>query len=134
MALGWTEDLATGSHEIDRQHKELFTRINALLDACRQGRGKTEVNEVVRFLDDYVVKHFSEEEKYMQKYDYALHGAHKAQHPEFIANFSESKRQIEHEGPGIHLVVRTNHLIGQWLVNHICKVDRALGTFLKTRI
>ncbi len=134
MALEWTEDLATGSSDIDMQHKELFKRINALLEACRKGKGKTEVNEVVRFLDDYVVQHFSEEEKYMKKYDYARYGTHKAQHLEFIDNFSELKRQIEHEGPGVHLVVKTNHMIVQWLVNHICKVDRALGTFLKTKV
>jgi len=134
MALEWTEDLATGSGEIDRQHKELFSRINALFEACRQGKGKAEVNEVVQFLDDYVVRHFSEEEKYMQKYDYPRYAAHKAQHLEFVENFSELRKQIEREGPGVHLVVKTNHMIVQWLVNHISKVDRALGTFLKTRV
>lgn len=134
MAIEWTEDLATGSHKIDRQHKELFNRINALLEACRQGKGKSEVKEVVQFLDDYVVKHFSEEEKYMQKYDYPGYAKHKTQHLEFIDKFSELRRQIEHEGPGVDLVIKTNHMIVQWLVNHICQVDRSLGTFLKTRV
>ncbi len=134
MAIEWTEDLATGSSEIDRQHKELFNRVNALLEACRQGKGKAEVSKVVQFLDDYVTTHFSEEEKYMRKYDYPTYATHKAQHLEFIENFSELKRQIEKEGAGVHLLVKTNHMIVQWLINHISKVDRALGTFLKARV
>jgi hemerythrin len=134
MALDWTDDLSTGSHEIDRQHKELFKRINALLEACRQGKGRAEVNKVVQFLDDYVVTHFSEEENYMQKYHYPNYAHHKAQHLEFMETFAELRRQIKHEGAGVHLLVKTNHMIVQWLVNHICKVDRALGTFLKTKV
>ncbi len=133
MALEWTQDLATGSNEIDTQHKELFKRINALLEACKKGKGKSEVGKIVQFLDDYVMTHFAEEEKYMQKYDYPKYMAHKAQHLEFIENFSELKRQIEKEGAGLQLVVKTNHMVVQWLVNHISKVDRALGTFLKDR-
>ncbi len=134
MALEWTEDLVTGSFEIDRQHKELFKRINALLEACRQGKGKAEISKVVQFLDDYVATHFAEEEKYMKKYDYPAYAAHKAQHLEFIENFSELRRQIEKDGAGVHLLVKTNHMVVQWLINHISKVDRALGTFLKARI
>jgi len=38
MAIEWTNDLATGVSEIDYQHKELFRRINSLLDACREGK------------------------------------------------------------------------------------------------
>ena len=62
MAIEWTEDLATGVNKIDNQHKELFKRINNLLEACNQGRGKNEVEKVIKFLDDYVIIHFSEEE------------------------------------------------------------------------
>ena len=51
-----------------------------------------------------------------------------------MANFSELKKQIQQEGPAVNLVVKTNHMIVKWLVNHICKVDRALGAFLKTEV
>ncbi len=36
MAIEWTMGLSTGVDEIDDQHKELFKRINRLLDACNQ--------------------------------------------------------------------------------------------------
>ncbi len=134
MAIEWTEDLATGVKEIDNQHKELFQRINNLLDACNHGKGKEEVKKVISFLEDYVITHFSEEEKYMGKYDYPDFMSHKKQHLEFMENFFRIKTQFEAEGPGVHIVVITNNLIVDWLRNHIRKTDRALGSFLKTKI
>jgi hemerythrin len=133
MALEWTEDLATGSNEIDSQHKELFKRVNALRQACRQGKGRAEIKVVMQFLDDYVETHFSEEEIYMQKYDYPGYAKHKAQHLEFMKHFSELKEEVEHHGPAVNLLVKTNHMVVQWLVNHISRVDRALGPFLHSR-
>ena len=134
MAIQWTEDLATGFDEIDTQHKEIFERINRLLESCNRGRGKNEVGDVIRFLEDYAVMHFGTEEKYMTKYDYPEYASHKAQHVEFVINFSRLKRQFEQDGPGVHVVVSVNHMVVEWLKNHIRKVDTALGTFLKTKI
>jgi len=133
MSREWTEDLSTGSAAIDDQHKELFKRINALLEACRQGKGKTEVSKVIQFLGEYVVTHFSAEEQYMEAHRYPEFAKHKALHLEFMENFRELKRELDEEGPGVHLVVKTNQMVVQWLLHHIRKVDRALGTFLKTK-
>jgi len=133
MAIQWTEDLATGSDEIDSQHKELFRRINVLLDACNQGKGKEEVCRVIGFLDDYVVTHFGEEEEYMLKHGYPGYAEHKAKHLEFTNNYVVLKKQVETEGPGLHTVVATNQLVVDWLRSHIRKVDTRLGAFLKTK-
>lgn len=134
MSIEWTADLTAGVKEIDNQHKELFQRINSLLDACNRGKGKAEVGKVIKFLEDYVITHFSEEEKYMVKYDYPDYLSHKKQHSEFMENFLKLKTQFEAEGPGVHIVVITNRLIIDWLRNHIRKTDTALGSFLKTKI
>jgi hemerythrin len=133
MAMEWTDDLSTGSVSIDDQHKELFERINALLEACKQGKGKAEVSQVIWFLDDYVVTHFSAEEKYMETHHYPDFGKHKALHLEFMDNFADLKREFEEEGAGVHLVVKTNQLVVQWLLDHIRKIDKALGAFLKAK-
>lgn len=134
MAIEWTEDLATGVSEIDNQHKELFKRINNMLEACNQGRGKEEVGRVIKFLEDYVVTHFTTEESYMTKHGYPEYPVHKAAHSLFIENFSGLKRKFETEGVGVHIVILTNSLVVDWLINHIRKVDKALGGFLKAKI
>src|SRR3972149_3293503 len=109
MPFEWTQNLSIGVAEIDNQHKELFKRINNLLDACTQGKGKDEVLNTLRFLDDYVTVHFTEEERLQQKYNYPYYTSHKALHAEFIKNISDIKKAVEEEGAGLHLVVRTNN-------------------------
>jgi len=134
MAIVWTNELATGSEEIDNQHRELFRKINHLFEACRQGKGKEEVRRTIQFLDDYVVSHFSTEESYMKRLNYPGYAVHKAQHLAFTGNFLELKRRLEEEGPGVFLVINTNQIIVEWLVNHIRKVDKELGAFLRTEM
>ena len=133
MAIEWTEDLSTGSAAIDDQHKELFNRLNALLEACRQGKGKAEVSRIIEFLSEYVITHFADEEKYMEAHHYTEFAKHKALHLEFMEKFRDLKREFDDEGPALHLIVKTNQMVVQWLLNHIRKVDRSLGTFLKTK-
>lgn len=134
MAILWKEDLATGVEEIDNQHKELFRRINNLLDACTQGKGKDEVLNTIRFLDDYVMVHFTAEEGLQKAYNYPDYTSHKALHAEFIKNISDIKKAIEKEGVGLHLVLRTNRTVVDWLLNHIGQIDKKLGAFLKGKI
>ncbi len=132
--IQWTEELATGSAEIDRQHKEIFRRINNLLEACNLGKGRAEVGRLLAFLDDYVVSHFGEEEKYMTEYQYPGYAEHKAQHIEFTKNYMILKKQVETEGPGLNTVLTTNRLVVDWLTHHIRKIDKKLGAFLKTKV
>jgi hemerythrin len=134
MPIKWTEDLATGVSQIDDQHKEIFRRIDGFLDACNQGKGKNEVDRVIKFLDDYVVTHFGTEEKYMIGNSFPDYSAHKEQHSQFIKSFSDLKRQLKDDGPGVHIVVMTNLMVVNWFVTHIRKIDTKLGAFLKTRI
>jgi hemerythrin len=130
MAIQWTEDLSTGVAEIDSQHKELFLRVNGLIEACNQGKGRNEVEKVIRFLEDYVAEHFSAEENYMVKFSYPGYGIHRAQHLEFMEKFTNLKNQLESDGAGVHIVVKTNHIVVDWLKNHIRKTDKILASFL----
>jgi hemerythrin len=134
MAIEWTEDLTTGINEIDTQHKELFKRINRLLDACYQGKGKEEIDDLIRFLSDYVVDHFGTEESLMDRYDYPESRPHRSQHEDFQKRFSDLKRELQTSGERLVAVIGTNQLLGDWWINHIGKVDKTLGAFLKTKI
>ena len=54
MRYELTQDLLTGNQLIDSEHRQLFDAINALMDACAQGAGRTKINETVQFLNSYV--------------------------------------------------------------------------------
>lgn len=134
MAIEWTEDLAMGVTEIDDQHKELFRRINDLLDACNQRKAKDEVGKTIEFLGSYVIEHFGNEERYMLMYDYPDSASHKEQHRQFISGFQELRDRFETDGPGVHIVILTNRTVVGWLNSHIRNVDKLLGAFLRGKM
>jgi len=134
MAIRWTEDLAVGILEIDNQHKELFQRINVLLEACNQGKGRAEISSTIAFLEDYVHTHFSTEERKQMQTQYPGCAAHMAQHVLFRKNLSAIKRQFEEEGPGIHVIILTNHMVIDWLRNHIRTLDKDFGAYMQSRV
>jgi hemerythrin len=132
MAIEWTEDLSTGVGEIDEQHKELFSRVNALMDACKAGKGKKEVGNTLDFLDAYVREHFGTEEKMMIRHEYPEYPQHKEQHEIFIGEVERLRAEFADEGAALSLVIRTNQAAVDWLLQHIRKIDKRLGTYLKT--
>jgi hemerythrin len=133
MAVSWTEDLATGIEVIDDQHKEIFKRIDGLLEACKAGKGREAVAGVLVFLENYVVEHFAAEEKIQRDNLYPEYANHRAMHAAFIDDVAALKQQFEDEGPSLAMVMVTNRKVVDWLVHHIKKHDRALGGYLKTK-
>ncbi len=134
MPILWNDNLASGSTEIDTQHKELFTRINSLLAALEKDSGREEMARIIQYLSDYVVFHFGNEEGYMAKFGYSSTSAHKAQHEQFVKNFVKLKERLMLEGINAQLTEDTRQLVVDWLINHIKYSDRALGLFLKLKM
>ncbi len=130
MAYVWTSALAVGVNQIDEQHKELFRRINALIDAASQGKGKGEIGSVVDFLSDYVVSHFRDEEKLQIKSGYPGYQSHRAAHVKFMQDFTTLKKEFAQQGATSAMVIAVQRRVGDWLVNHIYKTDKELGSYL----
>lgn len=134
--MEWTEDLAVGIPLIDSQHKELFSRINNLLTAIKEHRCKSEIDGTIKFLDDYAVFHFGEEEKRMREAGYDGLDEHKRQHAKYLKNISELKEQAalpRVTGMSYELSVTVNQIIVDWIVDHIMKVDKKFGEFVRSR-
>lgn len=131
MGIEWRESLAIGVEQIDTQHKELLNHFNGLLQACEAGKGIGELKELLRFLDDYVKRHFSDEESLQRLRAYPGYEAHKQEHESFILKLKNLKDEIESEGIAVHHVMEANNMLLKWLLNHISKVDKELGRFLQ---
>jgi hemerythrin len=134
MAFKWTADLETGAEKIDEQHKELFKRVDMLIDAWKQHKAGAEVDKTIRFLGDYVVEHFGTEEQFMKKFSYGSASAHKAQHEQFIGIFVKLKERYAREGATPVFIEDTKETVVDWLKNHIKYSDKALGLFLKMKM
>ncbi|MGC8778201.1 MAG: bacteriohemerythrin [Candidatus Caldatribacteriaceae bacterium] len=133
MAMVWSNTFSIGVAVIDEQHKELFTRTNRLLEACQEGRGKEAIRETLAFLEEYVKTHFTNEEKLMTQYSYPGFAAHKKLHQGFTEAFLKLKEEAE-KSVGVALVTQVNKTVVDWWVNHILKVDKELGAFLREKM
>lgn len=134
MRYELTPEMMTNIGEIDGQHKELFRRVNLLLDAIEGGKGAEEVGEVLSFLKSYVAIHFSTEEDYMVTNDYPGYGSHVGAHSEFRQYVLELKKVFEEEGPTKHLADVVVKKVGDWYFNHIKVADMKYVPFLKDKV
>lgn len=131
MGIQWRDSLAIGVEAIDNQHKELLVRFDRLLEACQAGHGIDELKKLQGFLDEYVRTHFNDEEALQKLYRYPDYESHRAEHQYFIEQLNKLKLETQSKGVSTHHVVETNNMLLKWLLNHISKVDLALGTFIK---
>lgn len=133
LVLQWREDLAVGVSLIDEQHQELFARINSLLEACNQGKGREEVANVIAFLGEYIDLHFADEEALQREVAYPEYANHKAMHESFVADYQRLQQQLLTDGPTVRFVLQVNRKVVDWLVQHISKVDKALAAYVHSR-
>lgn len=129
MALEWSRNLSTGVEWQDRHHRELFKRVNGLLDAMSTGMGKEELERVFTFLDSYFAVHFDAEERAMSRYDFPDAVAHLAEHTAFIDDVARLRRECASGASAVH-VVRAQRLVVDWLLNHIGGSDKVLGAYI----
>lgn len=128
--MDWTPDLTVGVQMIDEQHKELIRRMNAFFDAMKSVDKQQRVLDMLDFLEQYVVSHFSDEEKLQLSSGYPHYREHKKLHTDFIADIKQIRSDIEKSG----FTVATGSLVGStlvsWLTLHIKKTDKGLGAFI----
>jgi len=133
MALEWNERMAVGHPLIDMQHRELFRRFDELIEACREARGKERIVALLGFLDSYVVTHFREEERLMERYGFPGADEHKGEHRHFTDRLDALKADLAEKGVSSELVISTNQVLLNWIIQHIKNIDVRLGAFLKSR-
>lgn len=131
MAYEWSADLETGNETIDKQHKELFVALNELVEAHRSGKGAQELSKTVDFLTIYVVRHFADEERLQDEYDYPDKFIHKSYHNDFKNTVKELVAQLEAEGYSDDLMASTIEIMANWLVHHIKSDDFRLAAHVQ---
>lgn len=126
----WSSKYSVGVEKIDTQHKELFNKINDFLNAMREGNGKAEVMKTLDFLEEYVNKHFRDEEQIQKNSQYPGYSVQHEQHEEFRNKLKALRTQLENEGIDSRLVIKTQKEMCDWWNNHITKLDSQLGKHL----
>lgn len=127
----WSKKLETGNSAIDMQHKELIKAINTLLEACAKGQGRATIEDTLRFLNNYIIRHFNDEEVLQMKSKYPDYINHKKFHEGYKQVVRGIIEEYQKGGATIVLVGKINSSIAGWLINHIQKEDVKVAAHVK---
>ena len=131
MALKWKEKYSINNEVIDSQHREWFRRVNDLMEACRQRKGNDKIGELLDFVVDYTVKHFSTEEEIQKSSGYPDYKKHKGIHEAFVKKVKEIKSEYDdRDGLPINKMVEVNSMLSKWLINHVTGIDQGIKEHL----
>ncbi len=135
LVVHWDDSIAIGNPVIDEQHRSLFEHANSLVDAIGKADDYSQLDSIIDFLSDYVVKHFKTEERLMVETGYPFLDLQIEQHRRFANYFTAFKEEIKKDlnTHRVFLLFRAQILVMDWLVNHTVKTDRHLGRFLRMK-
>ncbi len=129
MKYELTKDLVSGNTLIDQEHRELLEAVNRLMDACASGKGRAAIDSTVKFLLEYVDKHFADEERLQVQSKYPGYAGHKQFHEGYKATLRQIASAIP-EAPSIADLSKLNAHVGV-LVAHIKSEDKKLAAYLQ---
>jgi len=128
----WDESMRTGDEVNDAQHKELIRQMNLLMAAMARGEGTAQIESLLQFLADYVVKHFGHEEQCMAACHCPVAETNKTAPAQFLKKFAAFRQQLAADSSGGSLIaIQLLRELSDWLINHIRRVDAQMLTYLK---
>ena len=129
----WTPALSVGDKKLDNQHKQLLEQVNALLDALAGGQNNLIVIEqVLKFLDQYIEEHFADEEHYMEEHQYPRLAEHRALHTQFIERYTHMKERIYTFESVDGMLIDLEAHLGRWWIDHIGGADKDYAAYVRT--
>lgn len=133
--LVWNERFNIGVENIDSAHQKLFSIVRKLMNLIEdEEKARWGCAEGIKYFKSYAVKHFEEEESYMQSIDYTGYTVHKRLHdvmrektiPALERDLQENSYSRE----------AMQHFLGicvGWLTGHIMIEDRAITGRISNR-
>ena len=127
----WKEEYSVGIHEIDKQHKEIFTLVNDLSQLCAIDDTKSYGTFKIMLSSamEYFENHFWEEEKYMQEKNYPMYSEHKNEHGTMLREIKEMAVKIGKDET-ITINIITSYL-KEWYMAHFFGADKEMGDYFR---
>lgn len=125
----WKDEYKVGVDIIDNAHREFFRVARRILIASSNKKpNRWAAMEGVKFLKAYAVRHFNEEEQYMQSIGYKDLQLHKAQH-EFLKTklVPRIEGYVQKHGESAQAVRIFVDVLMLWIKRHILIHDKAIG-------
>lgn len=134
--FSWQAEYSVGDATIDGQHRQMIAILNKLADLL-DGREHDDTVTPRRLFDDlalYVTAHFAYEEQRMADAGYPLDqvAAHRREHRQLLQTLQSFERHVD-SGDAAALAELMPFLYGDWLIHHICQVDKDYAGYLAGR-
>jgi hemerythrin-like metal-binding protein len=127
----WNPELATGNYKIDSQHKQIFRLMSNFVDACMNDQSPQVLQEILDFLTDYTVRHFTDEEALQLSCNYPDYMEHRKSHGEFKETISKLRDDFIYNGSSPQLWQKLTTVMVRWLVKHIKQEDFKIAEYIR---
>lgn len=133
----WKERYKIGVDLIDDQHKELFSILSNFIQTVQNDSPWEEkmekAKETMFFMNDYVVKHFDEEEKYQEEINYPYIEEHKLAHAKFKEGIQDYVNIFNQGGFTEEKMQEFSGKLMAWLIMHVGHMDQKIGEYVKSK-
>lgn len=126
----WEPSYDLGIQKMNAEHQDLIDLMQDLYQAHESKINSVELKRKLDALRDYTVKHFMDEEEFMEQVGYPKLATHKIIHQNLINTFNEYYEQFEHS----HALTESFFKFLQlWLSAHIRGIDMQYAEFNKQK-
>ena len=119
--MDWEPALDVGVGAMNDEHKQLLSLMNALHDAYKAGETGSSVMQKLDALGAATIKHFADEEVYMESIGYPKLASHKIIHQQLLQKFTQFSAEIRQANGKLEEGFFT--FLKFWLSAHIKGVD-----------
>lgn len=133
----WKDKYLVNVDLIDEQHKELFARLSNFIQVVQNENNwedkLDEVKETMEFMQEYVVFHFNDEERYLEEINYPDIELHKEIHRDFKEGINDYVKLFEEGGFTEEKIQELCAKLMTWLIMHVGKMDQKIGQYVNNK-
>lgn len=134
----WKEKYSIDVESIDEQHQELFKNLGEFIKLVQNKEVPWEerlekAKETLGFLQDYVVYHFDDEEKFQESIAYPDIEIHKEAHRKFKEGINEYVEIFTEGGFTEDKMQEFSAKLMTWLIMHVGKMDQKIGEYVREK-
>lgn len=125
----WNEAYNIGVERIDNAHQEFFRIVRRLFMVTHSHKNNEwAAQEGIKFLKNYVLHHFSDEENYMRAIGYKFLDQHIAQHDVMrLKVVPKIEVQLASHNYSPEAMDKFMHILVLWITRHILVHDKAIA-------
>jgi hemerythrin-like metal-binding protein len=122
IGLVWSKAYECGNTTIDQQHRSLFEKGNALLDAFSNKRKQHDLESSFDTLLHDIKKHFATEEEMLEVFDHPQARAHKQVHDDLLAKATTLRQMARDRKLTVGDLL--GFIVNDLVLEHMTKDDR----------